>query len=130
MFSDFSLIAGWIYLKISGKKSCFEINNWIGNAWLIKVTQPNLFFKKSFLIFPRWPNGFTLNIRKSGADTANNLMGRTPRKIGLGGVSAAGGSAPQGKVFLGDRLGYPAISMNFKTELYICNTLNFYTFCD
>ena len=26
--------------------------------------------------------------------------------------------------FFEDRLGYPAISMNFKTELYICNTLN------
>jgi len=38
---------------------------------------------------------------KSGADTAHNLMGRSPRKIGLGGVSAAGGSAPQAKNFLG-----------------------------
>ena len=34
-------------------------------------------------------------------------MGYSPRKIGLGGVSAAG-----------DRLGYPAISMNFKTESF------------
>ena len=42
-------------------------------------------------------------------------MGRSPRKIGLGGVSAAGG-----KQFFGDRLGYPAISMNFKTESFIC----------
>ena len=37
----------------------------------------------------------------SGADTADNLMGRSPRKIGLGGVSAAEGSAPQAKNFLG-----------------------------
>ena len=37
----------------------------------------------------------------SGADTAHNLMGRSPRKIGLGGVSAAGGRAPQAKNFLG-----------------------------
>ena len=37
----------------------------------------------------------------SGADTAHNLMGRSPQKIGLGGVSAAGGSAPQAKNFWG-----------------------------
>ena len=97
---------------------------------MIKVTQPNLFFKKSFLIFPRWPNGFTLNIRKSGADTAHNLMGRTPRKIGLGGVSAAGGSAA-GEKFFGDRLGYLAISMNFKkvSFTYVI-LLIFAPFCD
>merc|ERR1711923_111165 len=40
-------------------------------------------------------------------------MGRSPRKVGLGGVSAAAGE----KLF-GDRLGYPAISMNFKTESF------------
>ena len=37
----------------------------------------------------------------AGADTADNLMGRSPRKIGLGKVSATGGSAPQAKSFLG-----------------------------
>ena len=31
---------------------------------------------------------------------------------------AAGGSAPQAKIFFWDRLGYPAISMNFKTESF------------
>ena len=45
-------------------------------------------------------------------------MGHSPRKIGLGGVSAAGGSTPQAKNIFGDRLGYPAISMNFKTESF------------
>ena len=34
------------------------------------------------------------NIYQAGADTAHNSMGRSARKIGLGGVSAAGGSAP------------------------------------
>ena len=28
------------------------------------------------------------------------------------------GSAPQAKIFLGDRSGYPAISMNLKTESF------------
>ena len=60
-----------------------------------------------------------------GADTAQKLMGRGPRKIGWGGV-----------IFL--RLGYPAISMNLKTEsfTYVILLINrkymffFYTFGD
>ena len=62
-------------------------------------------------------------------------MGRSSRKIGLGGVSAAGGSAPQEKFFFWDRLGYPEISMNLKTEsfTYVILLINkkymfFYTF--
>ena len=55
---------------------------------------------------------------ESGADTAHNLMGRSPKKIGLDEVWAAGGSARGRNFFFGDRLGYPAISMNFKTESF------------
>ena len=42
----------------------------------------------------------------SGADTAQNLMGRGPRNIGWD------------EKFLEDRLGYPAISMSFKIERF------------
>ena len=40
-------------------------------------------------------------------------MGRGPRKIGW-----VGGGAPVTGNFFEDRLGYPAISMNFKTESF------------
>ena len=42
-------------------------------------------------------------------------MGRSPRKIGLGRVW---GGARRRQNFFKDRLGYPAISMNFKTESF------------
>ena len=67
----------------------------------------------SFWLQPIWglfKNPFVLiNFNKlydryslfAGADTTHNLIGRSPRKIGLGWVSAAGGSAAQAKIFLG-----------------------------
>ena len=56
-----------------------------------------------------------------GADTVQNLMGRGPRKIGWVGLVAKPQPLEAGRTgekFFGDRLGYPAISMNFKTESF------------
>ena len=46
-------------------------------------------------------------------------MGRSPRKVCLEGVLAAAPETARGRgKFFEDRLGYPAISMNFKTESF------------
>ncbi len=53
-----------------------------------------------------------------GADTALNLMGRSPRKIGWGGGFSRWRQGAAGKKFFWVRLGYSEISMNFKTESF------------
>ena len=46
-------------------------------------------------------------------------MGCSPIKLwDLGKAGLGSGIAQQAKNFFGDRLGYPAISMNFKTESF------------
>ena len=62
-------------------------------------------------------------------------MGRGPRKIGWGGV--CGGAPAAVETFFEARLGYPAISMNSKTESFTYvkllinkNLSSFYTFGD
>ena len=58
-------------------------------------------YRNNFFFCNKSKKRLFLVIFTAGADTAHNLMGRSPRKIGLGGVSAAGGSAPQAKNFMG-----------------------------
>ena len=58
---------------------------------------------------------------KSGADTAHNLMGRSPIKLWDRGRLRRGPGRKRAAAekFFEDRLGYPAISMSFKHRVSI-----------